>query len=318
MDAALSGALFLWWVEMVLPVRMEVCGQRPLIDTLGSRIIGGHESLPGAWPWQVSLQFFSSGYRYTHLCGGSLIHNIWVITAAHCVVKRRNPRYWRAVFGINSILHAAKTRRISGIRQISVHANFDVTTMDNDVALLELSSSISYTDYIQPVCLATRALPVDPLTQCFITGWGTTTPGGEISVILQEAQIYVIPTSICNSPGWYNGIITGNMLCAGYESGGIDTCQGDSGGPFVCYMPEKDRFYQLGITSFGYNCAKAHYPGVYTLMENYANWIGIRTANATDYFEDRIYDTSGSNKAIAIKLYFINALGTMTWLLNVM
>ncbi|XP_063808326.1 transmembrane protease serine 12 [Pseudophryne corroboree] len=226
MAAALSGALLLCWLPMaVAVVRTEVCGQRPLVDTFGSRIIGGHDALPGAWPWQASLQYFSSDYSYRHLCGGSLIHNTWVITAAHCVVKKRNPRYWRAVFGINSILHPAKTRKISGIKQISVHASFDGTTMDNDIALLELANSVTYTDYILPVCLATSKLPTDPLAQCFISGWGTTTAKGEKSVILQEAQIEIIPTSLCNSPGWYNGIITGNMLCAGYESGGIDTCQ---------------------------------------------------------------------------------------------
>ncbi|XP_075122523.1 transmembrane protease serine 12 [Leptodactylus fuscus] len=260
----------------LVPKKKSTCGKPPLIDTLGSRIIGGHDALPGAWPWQVSLQYFSFGFGDRHMCGGSLIHKKWVMTAAHCFKERRNPWYWRAVLGLTDIVNPENTKQIKEIKKIIIHRNFDSRTVDNDIALLELANPVKYTDYILPVCLATPALQVDPLAQCFITGWGTTSVGGKISDMLQEAEIDLIPTSLCNSSGWYNGILTDNMICAGFEDGGVDTCQGDSGGPFVCYVAESMSFYQLGITSFGYGCAEANYPGVYTRVERYTSWMALQ------------------------------------------
>ncbi|XP_075708039.1 transmembrane protease serine 12 [Rhinoderma darwinii] len=315
MDAVLSGAFLLLWAEVMLGNETEVCGQGPLVDTLGSRIIGGHDALPGAWPWQVSLQYFIFGYGYRPLCGGSLIHKIWVMTAAHCFIGKRSQKYWRAVFGVNDILNPDKDKQTSQIKQIITHKNFDTKTMDNDLALLELANPVEYTDYIQPVCLATGVLHLDPLTQCFITGWGTTSSGGESSDILQEAQIDRIPTSLCNSSGWYNGLVTDNMICAGFEDGGVDTCQGDSGGPFVCYIAESASFYQLGITSFGYGCAEAHYPGVYTRVENYASWMVMQIANVTNHI-DGMHDTRGL--AIVVKLCVINVIRTLAIFTTVM
>ncbi|KAM9319910.1 transmembrane protease serine 12 [Gastrophryne carolinensis] len=300
----MAEALLLCWGEMILANNINACGQRPLVDTLGSRIIGGRDALPGAWPWQASLQYVvPNGYK--HLCGGSLIGHTWVITAAHCIKGKRNPTFWRAVFGINSISDPSPTRKISAVTGIYVHVNFNYITMDNDIALMQLESSITYTDYIQPVCLATRELPIDSMTQCFITGWGTTAPGGEASDILQEAQIDIIPSSLCNSHGWYNGLISSNMICAGYEGGGIDTCQGDSGGPFVCYIPERDQFYQLGVTSFGFGCAEAHHPGVYTRVPNYGRWMATRMENLSRNINSTAYSNTRLHRTT---LYFITAI----------
>ncbi|XP_056418677.1 transmembrane protease serine 12 [Hyla sarda] len=307
MHAILSGAYLLLWAKVVLGDGTDACGKRPLVDTLGSRIIGGHDALPGAWPWQVSLQHLSSGYGYKHSCGGSLIHKIWVMTAAHCFRERRNQRYWRAVFGVIDILLPENTKQISEIKQI-IYRNFDPKTMDNDLALLELVNPVIYTDYVRPVCLATQELQVDPFAQCFITGWGTTSSGGKISTILQEAQIDIIPTSLCNHSGWYNGLLTDNMICAGFEDGGVDTCQGDSGGPFVCYIAEHASFYQFGITSFGYGCAEAHYPGVYTQVKNY-NWMVMQMKNIANHIDGGIHGTRGLGSAVMICV--MNVIGTL-------
>ncbi|XP_077153961.1 transmembrane protease serine 12 isoform X3 [Ranitomeya variabilis] len=201
------------------------CGKGPLSESIGSRIVGGHDALPGAWPWQVSLQYFNFGFGYRHLCGGSVINRIWVMTAAHCFIDKRNHRYWRAVFGLHDVSKPDATRQISQIKRIIIHGDFVFGTMDSDLVLLELQHSVKYTDYVQPVCLATRAIPIDPLAKCFITGWGTTSAGGKSSEILQEAQIDRIPMSLCNSSGWYRGFLTKNMICAGFESGGVDSCQ---------------------------------------------------------------------------------------------
>ncbi|XP_053312016.1 transmembrane protease serine 12-like [Spea bombifrons] len=255
-----------------------VCGERPLVDTAGSRIVGGQDALLGAWPWQVSMQYSRRLIVYKHLCGGSLIHNVWVLSAAHCFVQKSNPNNWRAVFGFIDLLNPSSTSVISLIEYIVIHANYNGSTHEHDIALLKLMSYINYNDYIRPICLATRTLSVDPLSLCFITGWGTIMEGGPAADILQEAQTELIASSVCNGTRSYNGIITNNMICAGFEGGGIDTCQGDSGGPFVCYVPERERFYQLGVTSFGYGCAQARFPGVYARVESYQDWITGRTS----------------------------------------
>ncbi|XP_077153960.1 transmembrane protease serine 12 isoform X2 [Ranitomeya variabilis] len=306
MDPVLSGALLLLWAAVALGDEAVDCGKGPLSESIGSRIVGGHDALPGAWPWQVSLQYFNFGFGYRHLCGGSVINRIWVMTAAHCFIDKRNHRYWRAVFGLHDVSKPDATRQISQIKRIIIHGDFVFGTMDSDLVLLELQHSVKYTDYVQPVCLATRAIPIDPLAKCFITGWGTTSAGGKSSEILQEAQIDRIPMSLCNSSGWYRGFLTKNMICAGFESGGVDSCQGDSGGPFVCYIGEVQRFYQFGITSFGYGCAEAKYPGVYTRVENFEDWMAMQMANAADRIDGGIHDARCLLSAI--KICIINAM----------
>uniref|UniRef100_A0A8C5MVZ3 Peptidase S1 domain-containing protein n=1 Tax=Leptobrachium leishanense TaxID=445787 RepID=A0A8C5MVZ3_9ANUR len=253
----------------------EYCGETPLVDTIGSRIVGGRDALPGAWPWQVSVQYYVRFNVYKHACGGSLINNIWVISAAHCFKDKRNPDYWRAVLGLHSMSSPSNMTVVSLIKDIKVHAAFGTSTMDNDIALLRLRTYATFNDYIRPICLATQAFAVEPTAMCFITGWGTISYGGKAADILQEADIFLISTSLCNMTGWYGGIITKNMICAGVEGGGIDTCQGDSGGPLVCYISERQKYFLIGITSFGYGCAEALYPGVYTQVANYENWTKV-------------------------------------------
>ncbi|XP_018420029.1 PREDICTED: transmembrane protease serine 12 [Nanorana parkeri] len=303
------------WIPAFTSSAGKSCGKPLLVDTTGSRIVGGHDAIPGAWPWQASLQYFLLDYDYDHWCGGSLIDSRWVITAAHCFIQKRNPKLWRVVFGIRSISDTSISGTISAVTGIYVHENFDNRTLDNDIALIHLASSIKYTDYIQPICLATEELAVDNSTSCFITGWGDTAEG-EMSNILQEAQVKIIPSSICNRQEWYNGTISDNMICAGYEFGGIDSCQGDSGGPFVCYIAARGRFYQLGITSFGQGCAESRHPGVYIKVENYGYWMVAQMANVRNN-ADGIINDNISDKANGIILYLISMINILTWLNNV-
>ncbi|XP_078545055.1 transmembrane protease serine 12-like [Lissotriton helveticus] len=250
------------------------CGERTLVDMVsGSRIIGGRDALPGAWPWQVSLQYMSPSRGYRHICGGSLINNNWVMTAAHCFLQRRDLINWRVLTGLTNMIFHGNSTQIRQIQGIIIHRYYDEHTEENDLALLKLAAPVEYSNYTQPVCIPGEISSNTTNLQCFITGWGTTSQGGTSAVLLQEAQVDILSTSLCNKPGWYDGAISSNMICAGYADGGIDSCQGDSGGPFVCYVPQYMRYYQMGITSFGYECGKPSHPGVYTRVENYRNWI---------------------------------------------
>ncbi|XP_060108454.1 transmembrane protease serine 12 [Heteronotia binoei] len=253
----------------------DECGTRPLVDeiTTGTRIIGGHDAQIGAWPWQVSLQVYRFGLGYSHVCGGSLINHNTVLTAAHCIRKWVDPEFWRAVIGMHHLFrHHAHTIK-SRVRAIIVHADFNKVTFERDIALFKLMTSIKFNKFIQPICLPDRPLVITTETPCYISGWGNTKEKGRPRAILQEAQVDIIEQTKCNSLDWYAGAVYGDMVCAGFETGGVDSCQGDSGGPLMCYFPDYTRYYLVGITSFGFGCGKPKFPGIYIRTVTYKTWI---------------------------------------------
>nr|XP_013054810.2 transmembrane protease serine 12 isoform X1 [Anser cygnoides] len=252
------------------------CGERPLIDrTSGSRIVGGHDAEVGAWPWSVSLQIHHVGAEFAHICGGTLVNENSVLTAGHCTTGRMDPYFWRAVLGAHNLWKHGKHAAKRSIRSITVHPEFNRETFENDIALFQLNSAVHYSYYIQPICLPSAHiyLYINQKTECFISGWGRIAEKGKTPSVLQEAQVEIIPYSECNSSDVYGGMINNNMICAGSLSGGTDTCQGDSGGPLACYHPSDNKFYLLGVTSFGFGCGRHRYPGVYVRVPHYRRWI---------------------------------------------
>uniref|UniRef100_A0A8C2L6Z0 Uncharacterized protein n=1 Tax=Cyprinus carpio TaxID=7962 RepID=A0A8C2L6Z0_CYPCA len=244
--------------------QLNVCGQAPL----NTRIVGGVNAPEGSWPWQVSLH--SSLYG-GHFCGGSLINNEWVLTAAHCLpsVSTSNLRVYlgrRTQEGVN-------TNEISrNVRTIIVHPSYNSNPNDNDIALLQLSSTVTFNNYIRPVCLAAQNSAFISGTSSWITGWGDVQAGENLPApgILQETMVPVVDNVRCNAL-LGSGSVTSNMMCAGLTQGGKDTCQGDSGGPMV--SRQCTVWVQSGITSWGYGCADPNSPGVYTRVSRYQSWI---------------------------------------------
>uniref|UniRef100_A0A673NDP3 Acrosin n=1 Tax=Sinocyclocheilus rhinocerous TaxID=307959 RepID=A0A673NDP3_9TELE len=263
----------------------KCCGQRPLLHPPKQlRISGGLSALEGAWPWQVSIQRMAR-----HICGGSIISHRWVITASHCFRDSNNYKLG-IVAGVNFRSRHGKGVQYRSVQQVIRHEEFNRSNYDNDLALLHLHYPLYFTKHVQPVCIMENEMDEKQLSfsSCYITGWGSSVLEGMLFITLQEAEVNLIDTGICNQRSWYNGHVNDNMICAGFDKGGVDTCQGDSGGPLQCYSEDMQRFYLYGVTSHGEDCALPNKPGIYTRASRYTVWLrkaearSVSAASVTD------------------------------------
>ncbi|KAG9479580.1 hypothetical protein GDO78_011545 [Eleutherodactylus coqui] len=241
----------------------EDCGRRPAAR-MNKRILGGRTSRPGRWPWQCSLQSEPSG----HICGCVLIGKKWVLTVAHCFEGREHAAVWKVVFGINNLDHPSDFMQKRLVKTIILHPRYNRAVVDYDISIVELNEDIVETSYVRPVCLPSKGQLVEPDTYCYITGWGHM--GNKMPFKLQEGEVRIISLEHCRT---YFDTITSRMLCAGYESGTVDSCMGDSGGPLVCERPT-GQWTLYGLTSWGSVCfSKVLGPGVYSNVSHFVDWI---------------------------------------------
>nr|XP_023410866.1 transmembrane protease serine 11E isoform X1 [Loxodonta africana] len=231
------------------------------------RIVGGTEAEEGEWPWQASLQ-----WEEVHRCGATLINGTWLVSAAHCFRRYKDPGRWTASFGVT--LMPPKMKR--GLRRIIVHENYKYPSHDYDIAVAQLSSPVPYTNVVHRICLPDASHEFHPGDHMFVTGFGALRNDGSSQNHLRQVQVDLIDTKRCNEPRAYNGAITPRMLCAGSWQGNKDACQGDSGGPLVS-SNARDIWYLAGIVSWGDECGQLNKPGVYTRVTAFRDWIASTT-----------------------------------------
>merc|ERR1712127_127055 len=152
------------------------------------------------------------------------------------------------------------------VSSVMLHEQYDSWTIYNDICLLKLAGSATMGPNVGTIGLPSSMEEYPEGTMCIVSGWGTTSEGGSLGETLQKVTVPVVPDDNCRDSYGYDEV-TDSMICAGFPQGGKDSCQGDSGGPFMCGN-------QLsGIVSWGYGCALADYPGVYTQTSYFIDWL---------------------------------------------
>lgn len=254
------------------------CGKRLQdLNAKKFKVVGGQDAAIGDWGWQVSMNI--SG-RFG--CGGSLINNEWIVTAAHCVSSTSPSRYY---FDIGHHDRAVLEPWAQSRRPTVVVRNqqYSGSTSRNDIAMMKIPR-VEFADEIVPVCIPNGQVEYAG-RESWATGWGTTRSGGRVSRYLQEVPMPFLSDQRCKAK--YPRAYTDVMVCAGDVGTYADTCQGDSGGPLVVKHIDSDassdihddadnmaqpgnRWYLTGITSWGYGCGEG---GVYSRTSAFYAWI---------------------------------------------
>ncbi|KAK8756989.1 hypothetical protein V5799_000309 [Amblyomma americanum] len=230
------------------------------------RIIGGNEAEPNKWAWMAALMRRETGEHY---CGGALISNRYVITAAHCTegLKANNITIRLGAHNIQEPSVNVRDVEVSRIRQ---HPDFQKDTFMNDIAVLRLKRPVTFNEYIRPVCLPERPEETYFGKTAVATGWGTQKFGGPYSEILREVKLIVWNNTDCNQR--FAQPITEVFLCAGAKKREGDACQGDSGGPLMVQTRSK-QWTLIGVISWGIKCGEPGVPGIYTRTSHFLDYI---------------------------------------------
>jgi len=228
-----------------------------------SRVLGGNEASENEFPFIASL---ISTKNLKVFCGGSIIADNLVLTAAHCT-HGLTAGDLMVVVGEHDTTKKSQVKKTIAVSKIAPHEEFVPGVYKNDIAILVLKEKVQFSKHVGRICMPTRYPAENDYVK--VMGWGATVFGGGRSDVLRETRLRVIDTDICRIV-YRIDTSSPKQFCT--YSNKKDSCQGDSGGPLVWLDPETNRYSQVGIVSFGKECGSTD-PGVNTNVFQYMDWI---------------------------------------------
>jgi Secreted trypsin-like serine protease len=190
-------------------------------------VVGGQDALRGEYPWQILLAENNS-----FICGGSILNERWVLTAAHCT-NGVNAASLTVLAGVYDQTQINIDQNVQAFRVVRVitHPDWNPGTLEHDMVLMELDADITFSDDIQPIELSQERPEVDDIV--YLSGWGQTGGSAPVANILQEGRLEIVEQQACANALNDVNSVTDDMICAGFEDGVTGGCYGDSGGPMV-------------------------------------------------------------------------------------
>lgn len=246
-------------------------------DTRSPQIVDGKNASLGEFPHMAALGY-EDGFEIKWLCGGALISEKFVLTAAHCKSSSNYGQVKYVQLGDIKLKGISSTAKIYRVSRIYGHPNYVAPSTYNDVTLLELEKPAEISAFIKPACLFTN--PDDEEMKKFqmqVTGFGLTEYGGSQSEFLQKVDLQYFD----NCKSYYKvdrrklaqGINEDMQLCFGSKADSKDACSGDSGGPLQYFDFSVFLYRVVGLVSFGSGCGTPGFPSIYTRVSNYVSWI---------------------------------------------
>ncbi|XP_075982013.1 trypsin, alkaline B-like [Anticarsia gemmatalis] len=223
-------------------------------------VIGGSETMLENYPSLVVVLGSLGGEIFAHNCGGAIVNQRSILSAAQCFV-RGDPNLYRVRVGSRM---ASTLGTVHTISSILPHPMYD-GVLEADIALLRTSNFMVYSHVVQRASIASPTYPLRDNEQAWIAGWGSLTPSGQWTERLRHVQVRIINQEICNAR--HGGILTDNMLCAGWlDVGGRDACTGDSGNPLY------NSGVVVGVTNVP-ACGDPYRPSIYARVTAFSRWI---------------------------------------------
>ena len=260
-------------------------------------IIGGQPVERNVYPWMVALTYVADAELVQRqFCGGTVIADQWVLTAAHCLYDRAGEPL--PADELNVAINATNLND-EGVPELTVanlfiHPAYEHNGQNphSDIALIELAQSTGIT----PVTLSTKASEELIGLQATVIGWGAVDNSNPVSpqfpVWLHSVDLPIVSLDVCNAPESYDDNIYPNQLCAGYEQGGSDSCVGDSGGPLIA--THEGVVQQVGVVSFGYGCALPYFYGIYSDVPYFIGWINQFVYVGEPEFEPELFEAKAT------------------------